>query len=533
MPSMLLRLVIVAAAFLVAPPAAHGTGAGEPLTVCTITVNSDDEWRAMRDRLPSSRYRFVELVDAGRDDWLKSSCERAIACDVLVVSGHFNAGDTFYSDRVGNGAHLRIDELERASCSGGCPALFSRLKEVYLFGCESLNPDARRYASSEGESGLARMRRIFSGVPAIYGFAGTAPVGPVAASLLHRHLDAPAAALGSGRVSASLLAAFARHHMTATSGVGTSGAAAQSRRELCHFRDDRLGAPERLALIHRSMRDGVAATGEFERIERLFAAFTAAERDAPGFVEAFAALSADAATRGAFLAVARAQADVSSGLRMIDFAGQVGWLDPAGRDRELVQLIDGLLARPALGFAEVGLACSIAGGHDLSGALADPRAAISAAGQVARAAVRACAGNVAARQRVMAALASPDEQVGQVAHSWLRERPMSDVAEVRALAREVIAMAPTRARVRALDALGRLVLTDGETLRALRDAFAAGSLESQRAIAEIFMRNAPAEADRAALLATVRGTRKLSSGGDDVIDALIRSLSTGRVAVAL
>ena len=160
----------------------RAAGAGTK-TVCTITVNSDDEKEAFRRRLPRGEYRFVELVERGRRDWLAASCEKAIACDLLVISGHFNAGDSFYSDKVGGADYLRVEELERASCSGSCPALFSRLKEVYLFGCESLNPDASRYASSSGDSGRGRMQRIFADVPVIYGFSAGAPVGPMAAML--------------------------------------------------------------------------------------------------------------------------------------------------------------------------------------------------------------------------------------------------------------------------------------------------------------------------------------------------------------
>jgi hypothetical protein len=124
----------LAVAFLAVPAAA------EKKTVCTITVNSSDEKDAMRARLPKGEYEFVELVEKGRPDWLRGACERKIQCDALVISGHFNAGEDFYSDKIETREHLRMDELERASCSGSCPGLFSRLKEVYLFGCESLNP---------------------------------------------------------------------------------------------------------------------------------------------------------------------------------------------------------------------------------------------------------------------------------------------------------------------------------------------------------------------------------------------------------
>ena len=72
----------------------------EPRTVCIITVTSPDEKEALRQRLPKDQYRFVELVAKGRSDWLGSACEKAIECDVLVISGHFNAGDVFYSDKA-------------------------------------------------------------------------------------------------------------------------------------------------------------------------------------------------------------------------------------------------------------------------------------------------------------------------------------------------------------------------------------------------------------------------------------------------
>ncbi len=94
--------------------------------------------------------------------------------------------------------------MERASCSESCPGLFSQLKEVYLFGCNTLNADAVKNASSEvgrslvraghspadarrltrtldqlhGESSRDRMRRIFTNVPVIYGFSSVAPLGP-------------------------------------------------------------------------------------------------------------------------------------------------------------------------------------------------------------------------------------------------------------------------------------------------------------------------------------------------------------------
>jgi len=154
-------------------------------------------------------------VEKGREDWLRSSCQKQVQCDVLVISGHFNAGETFYSDKVDVDEHLQVDELERAACSNSCPALFSHLKEVYLFGCESLNPDATKYSSSYGESGRDRMRRIFANVPQIYGFYSSAPVGPTAAMLLNRYFDnGGAGAFATGNLNERLLRIFGHNHMT-------------------------------------------------------------------------------------------------------------------------------------------------------------------------------------------------------------------------------------------------------------------------------------------------------------------------------
>ncbi|HEX3063146.1 MAG TPA: hypothetical protein VHP55_10740, partial [Usitatibacter sp.] len=154
MPALVVAVIAVAAPF---------AAAGKK-TICTITVNSPDEREAMRARLPKGDYDFVELVEKGRADWLRSACERKVQCDALVISGHFNAGEDFYSDKIESREHLRMDELERASCSESCPGVFANLKEVYLFGCESLNPDSSKYASAYGESGRDRMRRLFAGV---------------------------------------------------------------------------------------------------------------------------------------------------------------------------------------------------------------------------------------------------------------------------------------------------------------------------------------------------------------------------------
>jgi len=118
-------------------------------TVCTITVNSADEKEAFRRHLPAAKYQFVELVERGRPDWLASACRAEVSCDVLIISGHYDGANDFFSDQLETPEFLPVDELERASCSDSCPGLFSKLKEVYLFGCNTLNAEPLSRASAE------------------------------------------------------------------------------------------------------------------------------------------------------------------------------------------------------------------------------------------------------------------------------------------------------------------------------------------------------------------------------------------------
>src|SRR5258708_18701363 len=203
-------------------------------TVCTITVNSADEREAFRRSLPEDKYQFVELVERGRPDWLASACRQEIRCDVLVVSGHF-AGTEFYSSKFDVNESLRVDEMERVQCSASCPGLFSQVKEVYLFGCDTLKPEPVRSATPEIVRALLRsghtraeseraarslserysassrdlMRRIFADVPLIYGFSSLAPLGRAAGPLLDEYFEsASAEEIGSGRPSARTLGLF-------------------------------------------------------------------------------------------------------------------------------------------------------------------------------------------------------------------------------------------------------------------------------------------------------------------------------------
>src|SRR5436190_13511060 len=128
---------IVVAAALVASLCFHEAQADRK-TVCTITVNSPDEKEIFRRSLPPDDFQFVELVERGRPDWLASACRKGVRCDVLLISGHFDDGTEFYSDRLETRESLPVEEMEQVACSDSCPGLFSQLREVYLFGCNTL-----------------------------------------------------------------------------------------------------------------------------------------------------------------------------------------------------------------------------------------------------------------------------------------------------------------------------------------------------------------------------------------------------------
>ena len=79
-----------------------------PKTVCTVTINSSDEKEAFQRHLPRDQYQFVELVQRGKPDWLESARRRGVSCDVLIISGHFDDGTEFYTDRFDDKEFLTV-----------------------------------------------------------------------------------------------------------------------------------------------------------------------------------------------------------------------------------------------------------------------------------------------------------------------------------------------------------------------------------------------------------------------------------------
>lgn len=503
-------------------PAPHAFAAKK--TVCTITVNSSDEKETFRQNLPKDKYEFVELVEKGRQDWLASSCRKGIQCDVLVISGHFNAGETFYSDNLQKDEYLAVDELERASCSGSCPALFSRLKEVYLFGCESLNPDATHYSSAYGESGRDRMRRIFWNVAAIYGFYSSAPVGPTAAMLLGRYFASSSPGeIFTGQPSPRLLSIFSRNHMTVTSGLRDSA----HRRDICHFYDERLSGAKKVVFVHGLLRREMTEAHSFlERIEKLFDSLSEEERKTPEFAAAMHELSADRPARDRYLAFSRQVRDLADRARMLALASTLGWLSTDERRAELVRLVNDALAGP-MTFVETDLVCSLDKDRELVSQLGEVKLPAARASSVAHGAALACLGSAEGHAQAMRALVSGDDKDMQAVQVYLRHRPPAS-GEIRRIALDIAKRAASGISVRAIDTLGRLHIADREVLEELIRSFAAArSVAVQRAIAEVFLRSDATAIPRTELASALRQHRlKAPGGGEDLIDILLKKLQS-------
>lgn len=522
-------------------------------TVCTVTVNSPNEKETLRRILPEDKFQFVELVERGRPDWLASACRHKLTCDVLVISGHFDGGTEFYSDRLDARESLPVAELERASCSESCSGLFSQLKEVYLFGCNTLNAatpestaaevarslvrsgqsreDAERVAQAlnarHGESNRDGMRRIFARVPVIYGFSAMAPLGASAAPRLGRYLQSSAGGeFGSGKVSASLLGQFAESTMTATAGVGDADPRAGYRQEVCQFFDEQRSAAQKLGFIHQILGRDMAEVRMFlDRIEAFYASLSGAEHQSPAFGRERDRIAADQPVRDRYMAFARDVDRPAVRSRMVHLARSLGWLTPEQEKAEISAMVGDLLARNAIGVAEVDLVCALNKDRGLDDELGRLKLSPRQEQSVPDAALLACLGRIDARARVLQALTAQDEADVEIARVYLRHHPIVDVNELREIAGRIARMPESDAQVRALDTLAHYYVSDRESLDELTRLFPrARSVSVQRAIAGVFIRSDYRALPRLELARMLRVHRLKSPDGEDLIDALIRRL---------
>jgi len=544
-------MVLAACALAGAAVAPHALAA--PKTVCTITVNSPDEKEVLKRRLPEGDYRFVELVERGRADWLASACRSGVRCDALVISGHFDGGTEFYTDRLDQRESLPVDEMRRAACSDTCPGVFSQVREVYLFGCNTLNADALTGASGEIARGLVRagsapadaervaralndrhresnrdrMRQIFKDVPVIYGFSSKAPLGPSAAATLDRWLQTPPPReIGSGQPDAKLLGLFAPVSMTVASGLSDGDPDAAFRRDVCRLSDARLSAADKLGFVHEILRrDPAEVRMLFDHVEAYAASLAAGERETPAATRALDAIAGDREARERYLAFVRDDDEPAVRARMLAFAREVGWLTPAELAAEYRRMLADRLLSGTAGAADVDLACSLNRNHDLAGDPLAAREPTARARGAARAGVLACLDSDAAHDDVLRALTSAHEDDVEIARVYLRHRPIVGAEELRAVTAGIARMQGAEAQARALEPLAAWRLSDPASLEELARLFPrARSIAVQRAIAAILIRGDYRAIAKPELVRALRTQRLRSPDGEDVIDALIRRL---------
>lgn len=190
--------------------------ANDKLNACFITINSSEEKHLFKKSLSegenAGKFNFHEFIpdQASDNKWFQKACKQNIRCDILVVSGHY--GGKFFGE--GN-YELDMKELESASCNNACPNLLSSPKEVFLLGCNTLagkekdrrDPidylntllrdgfdldEASLYTEQRyghlGSSFKDAMKRIFKGVPRLYGFDSLAPSGSSISPYLTKYL---------------------------------------------------------------------------------------------------------------------------------------------------------------------------------------------------------------------------------------------------------------------------------------------------------------------------------------------------------
>ena len=544
------RVVLVGVLSVLALSAGAGDRAA-PRTVCTMTVNSTDEREAFRKGLPADRFEMVELLPtlSRSRDWVGEACRRGIRCDVLVISGHF-AGAEFYSSKPEVRETVRVEDIERAQC-GDCQPLFANLSEVYLFGCDSLKAeptasampeivrgltsagmpaaDAARLAKAlsvrQGEASRDLMRRLFPGVPAIYGFASLAPYGRVAGPMLERYFaGAPAVEVGSGVPSARLLSIFAPSSLVVERGMLPGDPGAELRGEACLAVDPHATPGARAALLHAWLAAPMPELRmAFAAAERLVAGWREGGADPEAVAQARAAIAGDEAARSRYLAVTRDTGDPALRARMIALAQAVGWLDAAGVRAEHARLVRDRLASDSLAFGDVDLACELNRDDALAAFDIDLR---TRSMRVAQRAVLACLGREDRRAEVLRAFASTDPADVNVARAYLRHRPLRDAAEMRTVGYAVARMASPEAQARALQGLARLGVTDAEVMGELARLYArTRSAAVQDAVAEIFLRADASAYDAAALVRILREHR-VQSGG--LVEVLLDKLEGGR-----
>ena len=271
-----------------------------PFRVCAFAFHSSDELAAIKSHLPPKDFDFVDLTPSAEDStqslpassaasassiqiapgWLIDTCRPDLRCDIVIYSGEFAGG--FFGKY---GVSLNVQEMEEASCQARCQGLFHDPREVFLLACNTLatkgadertpdeyfsvlrahgfsRADAERVVDLRygplGPSFRESLRRIFMGVPRIYGFSSVAPCGEATAPRLHQYFQRKGdyaryltRAARETTPNQELLAAFAETSLVQIAGLTPLEPAAADRALVCRLYDDTQTVDDRLRTVHQ------------------------------------------------------------------------------------------------------------------------------------------------------------------------------------------------------------------------------------------------------------------------------------------
>jgi hypothetical protein len=389
--TIIIAAAVIGALALVLPVEAATSGS-KRLQACFVSFNEPDEVDVFRSHLDLERFELVDIRPLARGQslagsgtpgasWILDACVPEVRCDLVVISGEF-AGHFF-----GSGGSLSLQAMEEASCQARCAGLFHHPREVFLLACNTLatkDQDSRtpesylrvlldhgfdralaervvelRYGPL-GPSFRESLRRIFAGVPHIYGFFSVAPRGEYSAPMLERYLRATpdyvaALARETGR-NPRLRASFAGTSLTETTGLSPAEAGANDRDHICALYDESRPLGERLRIAY-----GLVLRPDALRFIPTLQVFLSRHpSESFGTVERSVFLEIHAAdrTRDAVLELVHAL-DVSAlQLELAHFAALVGWLERAELHALAAAGATHLLRRPLTGEA-IDVMCEI------------------------------------------------------------------------------------------------------------------------------------------------------------------------------
>jgi hypothetical protein len=365
-----LVLGLLATFVLTTTAAQAATMIGPPrrLKACFVSLNDPQEVEAFRASLDPQRFELVDVRAAAAhqtqndappmgaaEPWLMNACAAGTQCDLVIYSAEF-AGSFF-----GKQGSLSLQEMEEASCQARCDGLFRRPREVFLLACNTLatkNEDSRspeeylhvllshgfdrpsaervvelRYGPL-GPSFREALRRVFAGVPRIYGFSSVAPRGEVTAPKISRYLraqgDYASALERQGTATArnhALLASFKGTSLTQTDGLSPSEAGAADRQNICTLYDQKRSVTERLRIAYGLLMRPDALS--FVPTLEVFLSRNPPERMTATERAIFLQIRGLNGTRDAVLDLVRRLKVSALRLELAHFAMLVGWLEHA------------------------------------------------------------------------------------------------------------------------------------------------------------------------------------------------------------